>query len=291
MTSIEIVRPGPRCTVQDLGRPGLAGMGVTTSGAADRAGLRRANALVGNDSGDACLEITLGGLRLKALGDITVAVTGATAALTVLGTDGHRSSPDWASRVRLAAGEQLTIGSPKQGLRSYLAVAGGIDVRPVLGSRSTDTLSGIGPAPVAAGDVLPIGTPRNVAGARDTDVPDRTAPLRVRFGPREDWFTDSSRDMLLTQAWTVTADINRVGMKLSGHTALQRRISGELPSEGMVPGALQVPQNGQPVLFLADHPVTGGYPVIAVVDRDDVDRAAQHRPGEQLRFSADRPIG
>lgn len=282
---IEILRPGPLCTIQDLGRPGYGRMGVAVSGAADRSSLRRANLLVHNDPGDACLEVTLGGLRFRALAEVTVAVTGAPCDVTVVSSDGERHAPDITTSFRLALGEQLHLSTPRSGLRSYVAIAGGIAVAPVLGSRATDVMSGLGPPVVTAGAVLPVGEPTISTAPAPGPVESTSRPLRVIFGPRDQWFDDAARDLLLTQPWTVTPQTNRVGIKLSGESPVPRSILDELPSEGMVPGAIQIPPSGQPVLFLVDHPVTGGYPVIAVVVRDDVDLAAQRRPGDTIRFA------
>jgi biotin-dependent carboxylase-like uncharacterized protein len=277
--ALEVLATGPLATVQDLGRPGLAAVGVGRSGAADRDALRLANRLVGNEEGAAGGEVTFGGLVVRALRAVTVAVTGAVGPLSVGAVN---------SVVHLAPGRRLALGTPTAGLRSYLAVRGGITVEPVLGSRSWDVLAGLGPKPLAVGDVLPAGPPPVTEPC--VDLAPVAAPeagevvLRVRPGPRDDWFTADAVRELLSAVWTVGAASDRVGMRLDG-PALPRAMEGELPSEGMVPGALQVPPGGRPVLFLADHPVTGGYPVIATVLRDDLSRAAQARPGRPLRFT------
>jgi len=279
---LEVLATGPLTTVQDLGRFGHNAWGVTTSGAADRGALRLANRLVGNPEGAAALEVTLGGLAVRARGDLEVATTGARCPARVDGVEVGHNAP-----VRLPDGAVLELGSPAAGLRTYLAVRGGIAVPPVLGSRSTDVLAGLGPAVPRAGDVLPVGTAVGGRGAVDlAPRPDPSAGevlLRVRFGPRHDWFTQRSRSWLVDTTWTVTADSNRVGVRLDGPT-LERARDVELPTEGMAPGALQVPPAGRPVLFLADHPVTGGYPVIAVVLAADLDLAGQLRPGQSVHF-------
>jgi biotin-dependent carboxylase-like uncharacterized protein len=298
-SALEVVRPGPLSTVQDLGRPGLAALGIGRAGAADRGSLRLANRLVGNAEPAAGIEATFGGLSVRAHGDLVIAVTGAPCALRCHRSDGARSA---ASRpadgamnapLQLADGTVLTLGTPRRGLRSYLAVRGGVDVPPVLGSRSTDILAGIGPDPLAAGSVLPVGT--DVVGDPLVDVAAVPEPaegvvdLAIAPGPRADWFAAGALETLATQTYEVTSESNRVGMRLAG-PALARAREDELPSEGMVPGALQVPPSGVPTLFLVDHPVTGGYPVIAVVRSGNLDRAAQVRPGQRLRFHApDRP--
>jgi biotin-dependent carboxylase-like uncharacterized protein len=172
------------------------------------------------------------------------------------------------------------------GLRSYVAVRGGVDVPPVLGSRSSDRLSGLGPEPLAAGDALAVG---DLAGEEPVvDVapvrpPSDRPVLRVLPGPRRDWLVAGAWTRLTSDAWTVSTDSDRVGLRLTG-PQLARARDDELPSEGLVPGALQVPPDGAPVLFLADHPVTGGYPVLAVVVTADLPAAAQLRPGDEVRF-------
>ena len=213
-----------------------------------------------------------------------VAVTGAPAAVTVDGRAAPFSAP-WT----LAPGAVLGLGVPPAGLRTYLAVRGGIAVPPVLGSRSTDTLSGLGPAPLAPGDRLPVGdlaAEEPFVDIAPVRPPSPVPVLRVLPGPRRDWLDPAAWTALTTQEWTVTADSNRVGLRLAG-PQLTRARTDELPSEGLVAGAVQVPPDGAPVLFLADHPVTGGYPVLAVVATADLGAAAQLRPGDSLRF---RPV-
>ncbi|MCM0678423.1 biotin-dependent carboxyltransferase family protein, partial [Micromonospora phytophila] len=178
----------------------------------------------------------------------------------------------------------LRIGPARRGLRSWLAVAGGLDVPPVLGSRATDTLSGLGPPPLRDGDRLPLGTPVGPPAPVDVTVAASPPPelrLALRLGPRHDWFTPTALDRLLGTAYTISPVGNRVGARLTG-APLPRAVAGELPSEGIVLGAVQVPADGQPLVFLADHPTTGGYPVIGVVA--DVTPLAQARPGTTVRF-------
>ncbi|MFD1815754.1 biotin-dependent carboxyltransferase family protein [Rhodococcus gannanensis] len=285
MSLIEVQRVGALVTVQDRGRPGYAHLGVGRSGAADRTAHDAANRLVGNDPSAATLEVTLGGLRIRAADTATLAVTGARVPLSLKGI----AFPAY-STLHLRAGDVLTLGVPADGLRSYLAVRGGIDVPPVLGSRATDTLAGLGPEPVRAGDRLPIGRARSAWPATELapPPPEHTGPvvLRIRIGPRHTMFDADALRVLTGEPWTVTPDANRVGARLTGPRPLVRSDTRELPSEGMVPGSLQVPSSGFPVLFLADHPVTGGYPVIAVVTDVDLPAAAQLRPGDVVRFSA-----
>jgi KipI family sensor histidine kinase inhibitor len=294
---VEIVRPGPLATIQDLGRIGYAHLGVPRSGAADTASLRRANRLVGNADGAAGLEFTLGRAELRFHADAVVAVTGAVAAVTVAaGKGGAPREARSDSMLAVPAGSVLRLGAPVAGLRSYLAVRGGIDVPAVLGSRSADLISGLGPRPLRAGDRLPVGTGAVPGGLDDAPEipgglvspgmpagPDAVVDLRVLAGPRDDWFDSVALQTLTGEPYRVTPASNRTGLRLAGGV-LARARAGELPSEGMVRGAIEVPHDGQPILLLADHPATGGYPVIAVVHSADVSAAAQLRPGQRVRF-------
>jgi biotin-dependent carboxylase-like uncharacterized protein len=274
---ITVVRSGPLTTVQDRGRPGYAHLGVPRSGALDLPALRRANALVGNPETAAVLETTLLGCALRFDTGARVAVAGALARVRV----DREPAPEGVLEV--PAGSVLDVGRATAGVRSYVAVAGGIDVEPVLGSRSTDTLAGLGPPRLTDGMTLPVGA---VAGSSApapppaATPPDKDLVLGVRLGPRDDWFAAAE---LFGSAYQVSPVSNRVGCRLAG-TALTRAKAGELASEGVVLGGIQVPSDGQPLIFLADHPTTGGYPVIGVVD--DVTPLAQARPGSTVRFHA-----
>ncbi|MEV5748601.1 biotin-dependent carboxyltransferase family protein [Actinoallomurus sp. NPDC052308] len=272
--AIEVLRPGPLCTVQDLGRPGYAHLGVPRSGAADAAGLRLANRLVGNPEDAAGLELTFGGAALRFDAPAWIAVTGA----PVRVSPGAMNAP-----CHVPAGTSVEFGTPSAGVRTYVAVRGGVDVPPVLGSRSTDLLSGLGPDPLTAGDRLAVGRasePITVDYAPGYEPEDEPV-LRILPGPRDDWF--ESLEPLTRGGYEVSSHSNRIGVRLEGRPLVRRR-EGELPSEGMVTGALQVPPNGLPIIFLADHPTTGGYPVAAVVASADLGRAAQLRPGQRVRF-------
>ncbi|GAA2702246.1 biotin-dependent carboxyltransferase family protein [Micromonospora olivasterospora] len=276
---LEVLRAGALTTVQDQGRPGWAQLGVPRSGALDPAALRLANRLVGNPEAAAGLEITLTGCVLRLTRAGTVAVTGAQADVRIGERPGDVGRP-----LAVPAGTVLRIGPARRGLRNWLAVAGGIAVEPVLDSRSTDTLSGLGPPPLSDGDTLPLGTPSGDPAPVDFTVGRPAAAelrLALRPGPRHDWFTPAALDLLLSTPYTVSPVGNRVGARLTG-APLHRAVPGELPSEGLVLGAVQVPADGQPLVFLADHPTTGGYPVVGVVD--DVTPLAQARPGTTVRF-------
>jgi biotin-dependent carboxylase-like uncharacterized protein len=275
--SLTVVDPGPLTTVQDAGRPGLAHLGVPRSGWLDAGAARVANRLVGNHRGSALLETTAGGVALRADEALTVAVTGAGAELRVDG-----SAVAFGEAISLGAGATLQVGPAYRGVRSYVAVSGGIEVAPVLGSRATDRLSGLGPPPLSAGDVLPIGPARRPRPVDTPRPPVVDGVLRLVTGPRADWVSGGVR-RLAVQPWTVAADSDRVALRLSGEP-LARSRTEELPSEGLVLGAVQVPPDGQPLIFLADHPTTGGYPVVGVVHPGDLWQCAQLRPGEPVAF-------
>ncbi|MFP5020858.1 5-oxoprolinase subunit C family protein [Pseudonocardia phyllosphaerae] len=280
----EVLATGPQALVTDRGRPGFAHLGVPPSGSLDRPSYELGNRLVGNGSGAAGLELLGGGLRLRARGARIVAVTGAPAPVRA----GGRPAASHTA-LRVPDGAVLEIGTPVAGLRMYLAVAGGLAAEPELGSRSTDVLSGLGPDPVAAGDVLQVGPwagPVPPAGPVPFPAVPTQLRLRVRPGPRDDWFTDP-RAALTGPVWTVSPTGNRIGVRLDGPPPPRRTstLGRELPSEGMVTGAVQAPPDGPPVVFLADHPTTGGYPVIGVVDDADLPLLAQAAPASTVRFT------
>ncbi|PKW27823.1 biotin-dependent carboxyltransferase family protein [Phycicoccus duodecadis] len=284
--ALEVVRTGPLTLVQDAGRPGYAAVGVGRAGAADRGAYRLGARLVGHGEDLAALEVTLGGLTVRARGRIMVALTGAPAPATLDGRPvAHHALID------VPHGGLLSLAPPPVGLRTYLAVRGGIDVEPVLGSRSTDTLSGVGPPRVAPGDVLPVGRAPSTFPQVDAVAhrPPSPGPVRLAVlpGPRTAWV--GGLGPLVAPAWVVGTDSNRIGLRLSdprgaGVARVDRWRDAELASEGMVRGAVQLPPGGEPVIFLADHPVTGGYPVVAVLTEAASDRAAQLRPGDTVRL-------
>ncbi|MBQ0829614.1 biotin-dependent carboxyltransferase family protein [Streptomyces tagetis] len=279
--ALVVVRAGALTTVQDRGRPGHAHLGVPRSGALDTPSAALVNRLVGNPVEAAVLETTLDGCALRPRCPVTVAVGGAPCRVRV---DGRPAA--WGAPVDVPAGSLVEVGTAERGVRAYVAVSGGVRVEPVLGSRSTDLLSGLGPPPLADGTVLPLGRP-GVPFARVDVAPQPGPPaelvLRVVPGPRADWFTPGALRTFVTGAYRVSAASNRVGLRVEG-PALGRSRPGELASEGMVLGAVQVPPDGLPVVFLADHPTTGGYPVIGVVRAADLPAAAQAVPGTPVRF-------
>jgi biotin-dependent carboxylase-like uncharacterized protein len=217
--------------------------------------------------------VTLGGLALRALDASTVALTGAPC-----------SGLDLNTAVSLRAGALVRLGLPASGARSYLAMRGGVLAESVLGSRSTDLLSGLGPAPLRVGDRVVVGPPPGALPAPDAAPP--AVPrdvVRVVPGPRADWLADEALEDLVRTRWIVRPESNRVGVRLDG-PALTRRRTDELPSEPALPGAVQVPADGRPIVFGPDGPVTGGYPVIAVALAADLGVLAQRRPGDRVRF-------
>lgn len=289
MTTLEVLATGPLALLEDLGRPGLAHLGVTRSGAADRHSHTLANRLVANPSDRATIEITFGGFSARVRGgDVVIAVTGADADPAV---DGHPFGTNSIHHVR--DGQTISLGMPHSGLRSYLAVRGGVDAELVLGSRSHDVLSAIGPRPLRPGDVLPIGP--HAADFPELDqapvapIAGDVLDIVVVPGPRDDWFADP--DALVRTDWVASERSDRVGMRLTGRPLDTRVPDRQLPSEGATRGAIQVPPNGLPVILGPDHPVTGGYPVIGVVVDQDVDRVAQVRPGQHVRLHWSRPRG
>lgn len=278
--SLRVVAPGPLTLVQDAGRPGLAAQGVGASGAFDRSATAQLHALLGDGPDAAVLEVLGGGLVLEAEADHRLAVTGGVGPVLVDGAPAHHGRV-----LHLHRGQRLEIGALTLGLRAYVGVAGGLDVPATLGSRSSDLMSGLGPARLAAGDRLDVGEARRSIDVEE--VPALLTPgvtsVDVVLGPRHDWFTDAAVQTFLSTAWGVSDRSDRIGVRLDG-PALERTVPEELPSEPCVRGSIQVTTSGQPVVLGPDHPVTGGYPVVAVVTDDHVDRLAQVRPGETVRF-------
>ena len=280
---LRVFDPGALTTVQDRGRTGLAHLGVSRSGAADRGAHDLANRLVGNGPRAATLESLLGGLVVEATQGVWVAATGAPVDVRV---NGARVGSHVA--VFVPSGGRLAVGRPATGLRTYVAVRGGIAVPKVLGSRARDTLGRLGPEPLAAGDLVPMGRPgrRPLPGSDLVPVPaagDGPLVVTIDPGPRTDWLSPEALAVLTGADYEVATDSDRVGVRLRG-PALHRTRTDELPSEGVLPGAVQVPPNGIPLVFLADAPTVGGYPIVAVVREADLDRLAQARPGSRVRF-------
>lgn len=283
LTAFTIDAPGPLATVQDAGRPGHLSEGVAASGAADRPALADANRLVGNDPGAAVVELTLGGFRATAARDLWVAVAGAWGEVRIAGREVDAYRPQ-----RWPAGTALELAPFRAGVRGVLAVRGGVAVARALGSAATDTLAGLGPDPLRAGDeIATADAARHPVPAVDLwpwTPPQPGLVVPVAPGPRADWFTAAARERLFATRWTVGSRADRVGIRLDG-PPLERTPAAaarELESEGMLPGAVQVPPDGLPVILGPDGPVTGGYPVIGVVTAAGRALLAQARPGTHL---------
>jgi antagonist of KipI len=272
-------------TIQDLGRVGYQGLGVPVSGPMDAYSHRLANQLVGNDPRAAALEITLMGPELVAEGDLTCAITGARIETTI---DGQLAPFDRAFEMR--SGARLRCGQRIGGARMSLAVSGGIDVAPTLGSRATHLVSRMGAfggRSLRAGDVLPIGGGRGTRRPGMTGMPlplpDGGAHLRVVPAVHRDRFTDDAWGLLLHARFTVSPQSNRMGYRLDGPILTHVR-GADILSEGMPIGAIQVPASGQPILLLAERATTGGYATIANVIAADLPVAGQLAPGDWIQF-------
>ncbi|MGI8522008.1 MAG: biotin-dependent carboxyltransferase family protein [Nocardioides sp.] len=278
--TLHVREAGVLTTVQDRGRRVFAHLWVPRGGALDAPAAALGNRLVGNDENAAVLEVTMGGLELSTDAGVWVAVTGAPGPVTADGRAGSVDCAEW-----LPAHAVLRVAGPERGVRRYVAVAGGVDVPLVFGSRSTDTLAWVGPPRVEAGVSLPVGTPYGPPRALDTPRVPVASGLRLLPGPHAGWFTDDALRRLAAEEYVVTGDSDRIGLRLQGPPVPRAEgAPAELPSEGMVLGAVQVPPDGQPIVFLADHPTTGGYPVVAVVDPADLWQCSQTRPGERVMF-------
>jgi KipI family sensor histidine kinase inhibitor len=282
---VQILSVGGRLTVQDRGRLGWAHAGVPRGGAADRASAALANALAGNEAGEALFESTLGGARLRLMAPRPVAITGAPGPVTVDGMPARMNTA-----LAVPAGAEIQLGPVQRGLHTYVAVGGGLDVEPILGSRSTDTLSGLGPGSLRPGDLVALcvspggtGRPPTASDVGQLPAPGDLVTVRALLGPREEHLGAAGIAALENTEFRVSSTSDRTGVRLDG-PALPSPSSGVIPSEGMVPGAVQLPPGGHPVVLLRNHPPTGGYPVVAVVDDGDVDVLAQSPAGVRVRF-------
>ncbi|MDY5132427.1 5-oxoprolinase subunit B/C family protein [Actinotignum urinale] len=293
---LEVVSVGGQLLYQDHGRPGLLDMGVAASGAADPLSMHTANYNVGNPDKRAVLEIAGGGVELKSHMTGVLAISGAKGEVTVTQEDGLYFYPEHGHAFAVDPGDTISIGWFEQGMRAYVAIRGGIAAKRILGSLATDTLANVGPAPLTVGDKIYADNPSLAGAVADAPrtgtliEPDTVVKLRITLGPRTDWFTDEAIATLTEQIWTVSNQSDRVGIRLEGEKSLERCVTRELPSEGAVTGAIQVPSNGQPVIFLPDHPLTGGYPVIGALIREDLDVSGQLTPGTRIQFLVDEPF-
>jgi biotin-dependent carboxylase-like uncharacterized protein len=283
---------------QDLGRFGQTGQGVSASGALDRGAFKAANRMAGNAETEPCLELMGGGFAFRSNARAVIGVAGAPCAIRIRTAEGKVLTAETGAPMALEAGDQVSFSAPTSGVRSYLAVRGGFKVTKILGSASTDTLALVGPSPVQAGSVLTVNeAPAASASVSLDEVPAFAFPkagevvtLDMILGPRPDWFSTEALETLAGTDWVVTPQSNRVGIRLDGDGVLERSRSDELPSEGAVTGAVEVPANGKPLLFLADHPLTGGYPVIGAVAEYHLDLAGQIPVGAKIRFRAVAPF-
>ncbi|QCR36749.1 5-oxoprolinase subunit PxpC [Nissabacter sp. SGAir0207] len=279
---LKIVRAGMLTTVQDQGRHGFRALGISQTGALDLPALQLANLLVGNAPLTAALEITLGQFCAEFLREDWIALTGAGCDAEL---DGEKLWTGW--RYRVKPGQRLVLKMPKRGMRSYLAVSGGFDVPEVLGSRSTDVKAGIGGHQGRAlrdDDLLPLGTPQYLP-RRPTGIKQLLFNNRVRAVPGPEYleFSPAARESFWRTAWQISPQSNRMGYRLHGH-ALERTTDREMLSHGLLPGVVQVPGNGQPIVLLADAQTTGGYPRIACIIEADLYHLAQIRLGEPIHF-------
>jgi len=291
MTNVlEVIKPGLLTTIQDRGRHGYQAFGMPVAGAVDEFALRVANILVGNPEGAAALEITLLGPHLKVLAPVKLALTGADLGARINGAE----FPRWET-VAVNPGDEITFTAVREGCRAYLAVAGGIEVPEVMGSRATylrGKIGGIEGRALQAGDLLRAGSQKE----RNLPVGTRLTPalipkyssaitLRVIPGPQDDHFTQGGLDTFFQSEYTVTTEADRMGYRLQGPT-IEHREGADIISDGIPLGAIQVPGHGLPIIMLADRQTTGGYPKIATVCSVDLSLIGQAKPGDKVRFAA-----
>ena len=294
--NIRVLRPGMLTTVQDLGRRGLQRYGVVTGGAMDALALHVANLLVGNDEGAAGLEITLLGPVLEFEADSVIAICGAELSPTIAQQPVPMGRP-----VALPRASVLGFGTCRSGCRAYLAIAGGIDVPAVLGSRSTylkAAFGGFEGRALKANDVIPVGphilpctqegsvapfsAPRWSAGVHPQDSSD--SAIRIVCGPEFAWLTESSRRQMFSEAFTVSPQSDRMGFRLTG-LPMDLAADREMISDAVCVGTIQVPRSGEPIILMADGATTGGYARVAHVIMADLPRVAQFKPGDKLRLA------
>jgi len=291
---IEVLKPGLFTTIQDQGRRGYQSYGVGIAGALDPFALSAANLLVGNQETAAALEITLQGPTLRFHRETTLALAGADLEPRLDGSP----IPNWTC-VLAPSGSALSFKGRKNGVRAYLAVSGGIDVPPVMESRSTYLLGrfgGLEGRPLKAQDQLPLLAPaENYLELVGRSFPKDSLPLyqknptqRVVSGPFDEFFSKEGREAFLSTPYTITAQSDRMGYRLQG-TPISRQKKGELITCGLANGSIQVPPNGQPILLLVDRQTIGGYPIIATLIHADLPLVAQSAPGDQVRFTAVSP--
>ena len=281
----EVRSGGLYTTVQDLGRPGFRSLGIPTGGAMDPFALQAANLAAGNPPGAAALEVTTPGPALRVLADVRLALAGADLGAVLDGTAIEPSRP-----FRVHPGQLLEFGAPRRGVWGYLAVRGGIDARLVMGSAATfvpGLLGGSGGRRMREGDIIGHAAHHGGAVVEGLDVPLPGAEITVRVipGPQDEWLTEDARTRLFGEVFTIGLHMDRAGARLEG-PPLDHRLAGDFLSDGLLPGAIQIPSGGQPIIILPDGPTTGGYPKVAAVISADLRLVAQSRPGTKLRFKA-----
>lgn len=292
-SAIRVISPGLLSTIQDLGRTGHTAIGVGRGGAGDSFSLRLGNRLIGNEDGAAAIEMTWTGGTFEFDRDVLSILTGGEADARIDGCAQSRAMTPWTPQT-IRAGERLAIGPIQSGARTYLCVTGGIDVPLVLDSRSTHLVGAFGGLEgrsLRPGDVLTLGPLRS----RHSTISDWTRlrdfcrstlarrTLRAVEGAQYDLFGAATIERFWTSSFAVSMRSDRAGLRLDG-TIGQSALGGRMVSEGMMPGAVQVPESGEPIILGVDHPTTGGYPVIACVAAVDLPVVGQIRPGEQVRF-------
>ena len=289
IATLEVLQPGPLTTIQDLGRYGFGRFGVPPSGALDALALRIANLLVGNPEGEAGVEITLMGLKVKALTGVAVAIGGADLRPAING----EPVETWRSYI-MKRDDILHLRGPKSGCRAYLTVGGGIASQTVLGSKSTNLSSGFGGyggRPLRKKDVLFSNSPQDFLKLGERALPPESTPLyrkdwtlRILFGPQDDDFSEESKNVFLVSQFRVSSHSDRTGIRLSGPVVLRKPGTGEsIISEGVVPGTIQIPGDAQPIIILSET-ITGGYRKIATVISADLPWLGQIKPGDQVGF-------
>lgn len=288
MGKIKIIKPGLLTTVQDLGRYGYQQYGVTVSGAMDHVSPRLANILVGNDEGEGLLEITMLGPEIEFLDEMVIAITGGDLQPMLNG-----QGMVMAKSLLVQKGDKLSFKGMKKGCRSYIAFSGGVDLPPLMGSKATYTRGGIGGyegRSLKAGDILTIGNGREpLTSLVGREVQEEfyeyknTIEVRVVLGPQEEAFTEKGIKTFLSNSYTVTNECDRMGYRLEGET-IEHKDGGDIISDGIAMGAIQVPSHGKPIIMMADRQTTGGYTKIGNVITVDLPKVAQAKPGDKIVF-------
>ncbi|MBP3088915.1 biotin-dependent carboxyltransferase family protein [Corynebacterium sp. sy017] len=292
----DVLSPGALSLYQDRGRWGYAQLGVSSSGSFDRFCAARANAALGNTVDAPVIEVLMGGLSVRFHAAAHIIFYGTDSLISITSAAGKKSHSYTGAIIDVQAGDVITLDHADSRLRTYFAIRGGFAVTPILESASSDRLSGIGPAPLSVGDTAHCAYDTGEFLAMRNWYPTlRQLPplwqhkqheiLTVTLGPRDDWFSSTTVRSFLQQRYRVTSESDRIGIRLQAPQPIERLKTEELQSEGMVRGCIQIPPSGDPVIFGADHPVTGGYPVIAVLTRESCDRCAQLVPGQTVSFT------